>query len=397
MSQPAAPILLATELGNGQGHLAPIGAIITHLASRGQPRVLATHQPETAEVMGLHRYAPILPVPVGTAGVQSVPIQASYASLLHNCGWHGAAALAGRLRAWCSLMQLSGAWAVLVDHAPTALLAARVLGLPAAAMGTGFCLPPLQSPFPAYPVVPAREQRLRDNESRVLMVVNGALAALGAEPLPALQSLFDGVELGLKTYPELDHYGIERGARYLGLQDFSSGLAANWGESREPRLFAYLRAGEGLEALLAALQASRAQVLVRLADVPLEKVARYQRPGMRITDSNIWLRQAVETCDAFVSSGSHGAVAEALLAGKPCLIQYSHTEQRLMAERVTALGVGLGLASNQQESYGPAVRQLLDDPSLHQAAQQFAARYAGQDRQAILPRWVDGWLEKLAA
>ena len=116
MSHRAAPILLGTELGNGQGHLAPIGAIITHLASRGQPRVLATHQPETAEVMGLHRYAPILPVPVGTAGVQSVRIQASYASLLHNCGWHGSAALAGRLRAWCSLMQLSGARAVLVDH-----------------------------------------------------------------------------------------------------------------------------------------------------------------------------------------------------------------------------------------------------------------------------------------
>lgn len=396
MSRPA-PILLATELGNGQGHLAPIGAIATHLASRGQPCLLATHQPEIAEEMGLYRYAPILPAPIGSAGIQSVRVQASYASLLHNCGWHGTTALVGRLRAWCSLLQLSGARALIVDHAPTALLAARVLGLPAAAVGTGFCLPPSRGPFPAYPGIPAREQRLRDNEARVLAVANGALAELGAEPLPDLQSLFTGVEVGLKSYAELDHYGPGREAQWLGLPDFSSGLPAEWGESREPRIFAYLRAGDGLEALLAALQASRAQVLVRLADIPLQMVTRYQRPGMRITDRNIWLRQAVETCDAFVGSGSHGAVAESLLAGKPCFVQYSHIEQRLVAERVEAIGAGLALATNASESFGSGIQRLLDDSSLHQSAQQFAKRYAGCDRQGILPRWVDGWMDRLAA
>jgi hypothetical protein len=392
-----APILLATELGNGQGHLAPIGAIAAHLAGRSQPCLLATHQPETAQALGLYRHAAILPAPTGSAGIQSVRVQASYASLLHNCGWHGTIALTGRLRAWCSLLQLSGARALLVDHAPTALLAARVLGLPAAAVGTGFCLPPPQSPFPAYPGVPTRAQRLRDNEAHVLTVANGALSELGAEPLPDLQSLFAGVELGLKSYAELDHYGPGRNAQWLGLPDFSSGLAAEWGESREPRIFAYLRAGDGLDALLAALRATPAQVLVRLADLPLAMVARYERPGMRITDRNIWLRQALETCDAFVGSGSHGAVAEALLAGKPCLVQHFHTEQRLVAERVEAIGAGLALAPNHPESFGPAVQRLLDDSSLHDAARQFAARYAGRDRQSILPRWVDGWLGKLAA
>ncbi|AXQ29648.1 hypothetical protein D0B54_13585 [Solimonas sp. K1W22B-7] len=397
MNRRPAPILLATELGNGQGHLAPIGAIAAHLTGRGQPCLLATHQPETAQEMGLYRYAPILPAPTGSAGIQSVRVQASYASLLHNCGWHGKTALAGRLRAWCSLLQLSGARALLVDHAPTALLAARVLKLPVAAVGTGFCLPPPRGPFPAYPGVPAREQRLRDNEAHVLAVANGALAELGAEPLPSLQSLFAGVELGLKTYAELDHYGPGREADWLGLPDFSSGLPAEWGESREPRIFAYLRAGEGLEALLAALQASRAQVLVRLADIPLEMITRYERPGMRITDRNIWLRQAVETCDGFVGSGSHGAVAEALLAGKPCLVQYSHTEQRLVAERVEAIGAGLALATSASESFGTGLQRLLDDSTLHHTARQFAARYAGRDRQGILPRWADGWMDKLAA
>lgn len=400
MSRGPAPILLATELGHGQGHLAPLGAIAVHLAGRGQPCLLATHQSEVAESLGLHRHAPILPAPTGTAGAQAVRLQASYASLLHDCGWHSATALAGRLRAWCSLLQLGGARSVLVDHAPTALLAARVLGLPAAALGTGFSLPLLRSPFPAYPTIPAREQRLRDNEARVLDIANAALAALGAKPLLDLQSLFADVELGLKSYPELDHYGAHDGtgreANWLGLPDFSSGVSVDWGERREPRLFAYLRAGDGLEPLLAALHATKAQVLVRLSDVPRTAVARYERPGLRILDRNVWLRQALGTCDAFVGSGSHGAVAEALLAGKPCLIQHFQMEQRMLAERVAAFGAGLVLAPNEPASFAPALQRLLEDSSLHAAARQFAARHAGKDRQRILPQWVDGWLDKLA-
>lgn len=397
MNRAPAPILLATELGHGQGHLTPLGAIGRHLAGRDQPCALMTHQPRMAEALGLHRHMPILQAPVGDAGAQAARLQASYASLLHDCGWHSVTALAGRLRIWCSRLQFSGARALIVDHAPTALLAARLLGLPAAALGTGFSLPPPRSPFPAYAPIPAREERLRDNETRVLAVANAALAELGGEPLPDLQALFTGVELGLKTYPELDHYGIGREANFLGLPDFSSGTSVDWGERREPRLLAYLRAGEGLEPLLAALHASHAQVLVRLADVPRAAVVRYERPGLRILDHNVWLRQALETCDAFVCSGSHGAVAEALLAGKPCLIQHFQMEQCLLAERVAAIGAGLVLAPDQPGSFGPALQRLLDDPTLHHAARQFAARHAGKDRQRILPQWVDGWLDKLAA
>lgn len=389
------PVLIATELGSGQGHLKPLAAVAERLNSLGRTCVIATHQPDVAEALGLHRLGAILPAPTAFAGTHAVRLQASYASLLHDCGWHSVRALAGRLRAWRSLMQLSGACAMVVDHAPTALLAAHTLGFPAAALGTGFSLPPLQTPFPAYPTIPAREQRLRDNEARVLAVVNGALDAIDAEHLPDLQALFAGVELGFKTYAELDHYRIARDVNYIGLPDFSSGLPVDWGAQREPRLFAYLRAGLGLEALLAALAATRAQVLVRLPDVSMADVRRYERPGLRIlVKQDVWLRQAMETCDAFVGSGSHGAVAEALLAGKPCLIQHFQMEQRLLAESVASFGAGLVLAPDQPQTFASSLQRLLDDSALQRAAQNFASRYAGQDRHLILPQWVDGWLER---
>lgn len=385
-------ILLATELGSGHGHLAPLRAAAEHLRTRGLRCVFAVHQPEAAESLRLHEFGPVLAAPQGHAGAEAVAVQASYASLLHNCGFHRATALGGRLRIWRTLMQLGDVRAVLVDHAPTALLAARSLGLPAATLGVGFSLPPLHAPFPAYPGRVAEPAVLRGNEEKVLAVVQAALAAVGAAPLNDLQALFADVYTGLITYPELDHYGTERPQAYLGLPDFSAGLRVNWMTSpAPPRVLAYLRPGPQLEPLLQALSDSPVQVLVRLMDIAAHTLSRYQRPGMVLTDQNIWLRQALESCDAFVCSGSHGAVAEALLAGKPCLLQHVHWEQRLLAEQVQRHGAGVVLDDDPQAPLQPALARLLEDHSLRTAAQGFAQRYAGQDRHRILPDWLDRW------
>ena len=116
---------------------------------------------------------------------------------------------------------------------------------------------------------------------------------------------------------------------------------------------------------------------------------------MRIlVDRDVWMRQAMESCDVFVGSGSHGAVAEALLAGKPCLIQHWQMEQRLLAESVARFGAGLVLAPDQPQTFAPALQRLLEDDRLRRTAQGFAARYADRDRRLILPQWVDGWMER---
>ncbi|MDP3858878.1 MAG: hypothetical protein Q8Q73_14065 [Stagnimonas sp.] len=389
-------ILLAWELGAGYGHLMPLRAIAEQLRARGHGCAFAVRELDGAERLGLHRFGPVYPAPLAVGRIRNpVRVQTSYASLLHNCGFDQEDALAGRLRAWRELMILSGCSAVLVDHAPTALLAARSLDLPAAATGTGFTLPPPASPLPAFPGLRLGANVLTRNEEQVLRLVNAALGRFGAAPLTSLRQLFDGVLAGLKTYPELDHYGLPRAASYLGLPDFSSGLEVDWGPSGEKRVLAYLRPFDGLEPLLDALARLPAQVLVRIAELDPARLAPYQRPGLVFIDRDIWLRQAVEGCDIFVNYGAHGATAEALLAGKPVLLLPYTMEQRLLAERARQLGAAVVLNGKAHQNPAAALRQLLEDDSLRAAAGRFAAHHADQDRRRIVPDWLERWLAAL--
>lgn len=389
-------LLLAWELGAGYGHLMPLRAIATELRQRGLTCAFALRELEGAERLGLHQFGPVYPVPLPSARIRNpVRIQASYASLLHNCGFDHEDALAGRLRAWRELIRASGADAVVVDHAPTALLAARSLNLPVAAVGTGFTLPPPTLPLPAFPGLRLGDTVLSRNEAQVLRVINAVLQRFRVAPLEQLRQLFDGVEYGLKTYAELDHYGLPRAQPYLGLPDFSAGLRVDWGPAGDKRVLAYLRPYPGLESLLDALARLPARVLVRIAEIDPGRLAQYQRPGLVLIDRDVWLRQAAETCDAFVNYGAHGATAEMLLAGKPCLLLPNTVEQRLLSERARHLGAALILGGNGKIEPAAALQQLLDDDALHRAAGAFAARQAGRDRSRILSDWLGRWLAGL--
>lgn len=386
-------VLLAWELGSGFGHLMPLRAIAQHLRDSGHRCHFALRELAGAEQLGLHGLGPVYAAPLAVGRIiNPVKVQASYASLLHNCGFDHPDHLASRLRAWRQLLTDSGAEAVVIDHAPTALLAARSLGLPVAATGTGFTLPPAESPLPAYPGLKLGDTVLGRNESQVLGTINAALERFNAPAMTRLGALFDGVRLGLKTYAELDHYALPRPDPYLGLPDLSEGLTVDWGPSGEKRLFAYLRPFAGLDVWLEALATLPAQVLVRIAELDPGRLARYQRPGLVFVDRHVWLRQAAETCDAFINYGGHGATAEMLLAGKPALLLPDNVERQLLARRAQQSGAALVLNGGPPQAPAEALRQLLDDSRLHDAAARFAARYAGGGRSGILPTWLDAWL-----
>src|SRR5207247_7586835 len=65
------------------------------------------------------------------------------------------------------------------DHAPTAMLAARGLGIRSALLGPGFASPPRTSPMPSIrPWLETPEAQLAEREKRVVSTINGVARAL---------------------------------------------------------------------------------------------------------------------------------------------------------------------------------------------------------------------------
>lgn len=393
-----ARILLAWELGANYGHLMPLRQLAQILVAQGHQCVFAARDLGIAEEVLPPGLGSVLQAPIQLgAGRQPVKVQVSYASLLNNIGFDDPVGLAGRLRAWRQLMHATRADLMFADHAPTALLAARSLGLPAVHFGTGFVVPPVQAPFPSFrPELKVDPALMLQNEAAVLKNLNGALERLRLPPLDRLQALFDGVTQGVTSYPEMDHYALPRTEPYLGLPDFSRGLRPVWPQPRAPRIFAYLRPFKGLPPLLKALKDSRAHVLVRIGDIAASRLKDHVRPNMLITDRAVNLRLAAESCDLFINYAAHGTTCEMLLAGKPGLLLPTNQERVLVAARASAIGAALAAPEYGEFDHAAALQKLIEDPGPKAAAEAFAARHTGLDRSRILQDLASAGLRRIS-
>ena len=289
--------------------------------------------------------------------------------------------LRGLVGAWRGLFDLARPDVILVDYAPTAVLAALTRGIPAVLAGTGFELPPRVSPLPSFrtweTVQPARLLRA---EELVLKHANQVLRHWNTAPIEQFAQLFQGKRRILTTFPELDHFGARPEEEYAGpVFDLPQAQRVQWlpGAGRK-RVFAYLRPWTTrCEDLLSALRGSGADVICAFPGAMPQLVQRYSSPRLRIFTTPVALDSLLSEANLIIAYGS-GTVANALLAGIPLLLIPRWAEQYLTARCVESLGAGLVVRANDTASSYPALlERLLTDPQFRCAARAFAARYAG--------------------
>ena len=142
-------ILFAWELGANYGHLTRMAPIAEKLRGAGHQVFFAVRDMRSAaEILGPKGFAfTQAPIPSGRPRPKSGP--GNHAEMLALEGYADRVTLWGMARGWISLAQLFRAELVVADHAPGALLAAWILGLPRAQIGSGFEIPPSGLPLPA--------------------------------------------------------------------------------------------------------------------------------------------------------------------------------------------------------------------------------------------------------
>jgi UDP:flavonoid glycosyltransferase YjiC (YdhE family) len=373
-----ANFLFVWELGGNLGHLMQFLPIAQELRRQGHHVVFALRELSALEHCEAAVEFPVLQSPRWLPRLNKAPEDLAYSDILLGAGYLSAAGVQTLVTAWRYLFQLTCADLVICDHAPTAVLAARVDKRRAIAIGTGFTCPPAQAGLPHFAVLSRQQlQQVTAREIKTLNVCNTILQKSGARRLQKLAELFADLPILLCTYPELDHYGVRDSVDYLGpIYTDVAMPAPQWPQRYQQNILVYLNNFMYWDIYIAAFQAVQANFLIAAVGISAEKLKQCTADHITVVDYPIGLQTVLAHADLVVCHGGHGTVATALMAAKPLLILPMQKEQGLMALRIAEHALGSYWSGGDVASLIGELRNILSDRSAHAAVQAFAEKYA---------------------
>jgi UDP:flavonoid glycosyltransferase YjiC (YdhE family) len=387
---PSAPVrvVIAWELGTYLGHLERDLPVAQRLRDLGAQVQFVVSDLRTAEECLAPAGFPFLPSPPSRRTQRRPTNTVNFSDLLLEMGYDDAIAVRARVRAWLELWKALSPDVILIDFAPTALLSARIAGIPTVSLGPGFTVPPARDPMPAFrEVPPTPDSVLRAADMKVLKVVNEVCASFGHPAFETVGAWFDDTVAYIASFRELDPFGPRDSARYVG-PIYSKGRfrEANWLGSRNTRVFAYLQPNlNGLDAILESLKESDHEIICVIPGASAEFARRYERRDFRLFSEPIELESLLAQADAVVGYGSAGMIANALLAGAPLMLFPVFMEQNLNATRAAQVGAAIvSTATPVRTQVTVALRKLFSDAKYKQAAQLFSEKYRSFQNDAAI-------------
>ena len=328
--------LLAWEFGTGLGHFRRLAAIAEALAEDGDRIVVAAPEPNTVQA-AFSRLVESVAAPAPSAPPMIEPAAGflpSYGAALRELGFADAEYLAARVRLWDELLSRLRPDALVADHAPFAIFAAKDR-FPTVVLGAGLDLPPADGE--SFPTV--LQSAAPFDESGLRHALAAAAAATGRPGPESAPAAVRGDRRFLVGLPIFDPYLGRRPEPHLGPLGPRPALSPC---PSEGRIFAYLRSDSP----------SFKPLTWALAEAGIPAVVHWQGPSDPGTAALLASRGAevlTRPADAFaelaraslvVSLGGKGLTAQALYAARPQLIYPVHLDSELQALGVERLGAG---------------------------------------------------------
>lgn len=368
-----ATILLAWELGAGFGHLANMLPLAYALRARGDNLHFASR--DLARLpRDIRADSKLWQAPAKSSQFKrAIASPRSYADIVHNCGFGEASELHAISAAWMNLYAATRPDIVLCEHSPTALLAARQMGIPAIMLGTGFCCPIPERPLRDLRIWTAPDdERSGHTEQLLLDHCNQILES--NKRLEYFGQLFDVPSLAM-TVPELDPYGVRPLSEYCGAWSYQAGVSPVWPKGSGPRVFAYLNSFATLPLLLAMLIEMQLPSLVVGVGIAKEVQRNASGSSLTFVDQPLDMNQVLKECDIGICNANHGTTIGLLSAGRPALYLPLHLEQTLTAHVVHRLGGGLMASIHHPEQIALRLLEVLRNPQFAVGALEISRRW----------------------
>jgi len=301
-----------------------------------------------------------------------------FSDILMHRGYGSASGLYGLCRAWQSLYASLQPDLLMLDYAPTALLAARGSDIPKVMISSGF-----GERAPGLPDMCVRpwlkngEALTRESERRVVGVVNRVLNKQGKPEIQVVSDLYRVDHCFLFIVPEVDMEIQRPTAVYLCPPKVPGNMRpALWPEGQGRRVFAYLKpSSEICLDVIQGIAELECVGLVVCSGLAKKTVTKYQRPGLTIYTDHRDVTGVMEDGDVVVCHAGRNTISEALLAGKPLLMIPEQLEQFHNSRCVSKCGAGLYIEKNMnRQAIKEALTQLLLASEFSAAAKSIALK-----------------------
>jgi hypothetical protein len=380
-------IAFAWELGSGMGHIQRILPLAKKMQERGHEVICVVRHVINAEkILGCHGIK-VLQAPAWQIKVLNrFPDTFNYAQILYNLGYLADEGLIVMAKAWRNLFDIIMPDLLIVDHSPTALIAARGGKIKAVLYGSGYFVPPRQNPMPSLiPWLKVPNEFLEDSEKIVTDTINAVLTELRAPLLDSLSDLFDVDENILATFQELDHYQTRVEEKYwLPVINLSEGESPVWPETGfAKKIFCYLKPNyPHLEELLKILQQIEASVICFIPKPPKRIIEKFHCANMEFAARPLNMGQVCKDSDLVICHAGHGTIAVTLLHGKPLVLLPGdkQLEQILIAQHVAKLHAGIIILTRHgKRDYRRGILRVLSEHRFTEETKKFAQKYKDFD------------------
>jgi UDP:flavonoid glycosyltransferase YjiC (YdhE family) len=376
-------ILLAWELGSGQGHIFRLNSIAQTLRQRGWQPVFALQRLDGAagEALGAEQshQAPIWPGLTDEAAFRLPGRGVSLADNLGSVGMRSSDAVKHMLDEWDGLFALIRPDTVVADFAPACLVAARGR-IPSVAVGNGFTLPP--ATLEHFPNLDPDGRAPYLDDAELCTAFNDTLKASDRRPLQFLPEIFSADRSCVATFTELDPYaGARRHAP-------SAPWVPEWNRSQSMQreeLFVYLGAKQSIQphVLSALARVAKSDVPVRVHIPHLEDEARdwLVENGLVYEPEPVPFDDIQARARMVLSLGSLGFVSCALAAGIPQIVVPTALAMELTGIAVERLKVARTFRVDPRNPLvpgllGQAILEAFQNQDLSEMAQQLAPAFA---------------------
>ena len=377
-------ICFTWELGGGFGHIGPFEPVARELARRGYHLTAIVKDLSRVQQTFRNLDIQVFQAPIKTSrSVSRISSPCTYVELLLNMGYGNREELASMVAAWRNLFAIVRPDFLLFDHSPTAMVAARGLGIPSATFGTGFCCP--IDHFPMLPMASWRdksEEERRMTENAVVARLNTVLKGNRQPQVDRIGQLFGDIDRHfLCTFRELDHFPQRKPAEYFGSWSASDEALPRsrfpgWPRGDGPRLFGYLKPMKAIRELVAWISRQGFPTVLVGDGLDFAELAKHAGRNILFSERPINLAPAKAEADLALLNANHGSTCEFLLAGKPILQMPITLEQTIQAHRNVELGVSLRASPIDGQQAISQLETMSECNSFCQAAEMFSRKYS---------------------